>query len=154
MAVTEDARRRRPTGGRRAGYGIAIGFSAALLLVLHAWPGWQSIPFLTSDTDQVLWLVSFSLAAGIAANAVYLARDPSWLKSLGDLVTTGIGLATAIRVWQVFPFSLSSGWSAVVRVLLVIAIVGSCIGLVVQAVSSARWLSGHASHGGRMRTGH
>jgi len=102
----------------------------------------------------VLWLVNLSLAAGIAATFVYLAYDPPWLKSLGDLATTGIGLAAAIGIWQVFPFDLSSGWSTAVRVLLVVAIAGSCIALVVQIVALARWPTGHTSHGGRMRTGH
>jgi hypothetical protein len=150
--------RRRPAGrpsaaARRAGYGLAIGFSAALLFILNGWPGWQAIPFLTSDTTQVLWLVNLTLAAGIAANAVYLAYDPPWLKALGDLATTGIGLATAIRIWQVFPFDLSSGWAATVRALLVVCITGSCIALVVQIVTLARWLTGHTAHGGRVDIG-
>jgi hypothetical protein len=143
---------RRPSAGaRRAGYGLAILCSAALLIVLNGSPGWQAIPFLTSDTSQVLWLVNLSLAAGIAANLVYLAYDPPWLKSLGDLATTGIQLATAIRIWQVFPFDLSSGWSTAVRVLLIVAIAGSCIALVVQIVSVARWLAGHTPRRGHMR---
>ena len=153
MALT-DRGRRQSAGARRAGYCLAIGFSAALLIVLNGSPGWQAIPFLTSDTAQVLWLVNLSLAAGIAANVVYLAYDQPWVRSLGDLVTTGIGLATAIRIWQVFPFALSSGWSTAVRVLLVIAIAGSCIALVVQIVSLARWFTGHTPHGSHVRTGH
>lgn len=153
MAISDSARRP-SVGARRAGYCIAIAFGAAFLVVLNGWPGWQAMPFLTSEADQVLWLVNFSLAAGIAANVVYLAYDPPWLKSLGDMATTGIGLATAIRVWQVFPFDLSSGWSTAVRVLLVVAIAGSCIALVVQIVTLARWFAGHAPHGGHMRTGH
>ena len=148
-----DRVQRPPAGTRRVGYSVAIAFNAALLFVLNGWPGWQAIPFLTSDTVQVLWLVNLSLAAGIAANAVYLAYDPPWVKSLGDLATTGIALATAIRIWQVFPFSLSSGWPAAVRVLLVVVIVGSCIALVVQIVSLARWLTGHRPHSGGLRTG-
>ena len=136
MALT-DRGRRQSAGARRAGYCLAIGFSAALLIVLNGSPGWQAIPFLTSDTGQVLWLVNLSLAAGIAANIVYLAYDPPWVRSLGDLVTTGIGLAAAIRIWQVFPFALSSGWSTAVRVLLAVAIAGSCIALVIQVVSLA-----------------
>jgi hypothetical protein len=153
MALTDQARRR-PAGTRRAGYGIAIGLSVALLVVLNAWPGWQAIPFLTSATSQVLWLVNLSLAAGIAANVVYPAYDRPWVKSFGDLATTGIGLAAAIRIWQVFPFALPSGWAIVVRVLLVVAITGSCIALVAQLVSLARRLTGHTPHGGHMRTGH
>ncbi|HUK72614.1 MAG TPA: hypothetical protein VLW50_28265 [Streptosporangiaceae bacterium] len=153
MARTQPARRP-SAGARRAGYGLAIVFSTALLVILNGSPGWQAIPFLTSDTTQVLWLVNLCLAAGIAANLVYLAYDPPWLKSLGDLATTGIGLAAAIRIWQVFPFDLSSGWSTAVRVLLIVAIAGSCIALVVQIVTLARWLTGHTQHDGHMRTGH
>ena len=153
MAHTHSARSP-SAAARRAGYGLAVLFSTTLLVVLNGSPGWQAIPFLTSETAQVLWLVNLCLAAGIAANLVYLAYDRPWLKSLGDLATTGIGLAAAIRIWQVFPFDLSSGWSAAVRALLVVAIAGSCIALVVQAVSLARWLAGHSSHGGQLRTGH
>jgi hypothetical protein len=153
MAITDSARRP-SAGARRAGYCVAIAFGVAFLVVVNGWPGWQAMPFLTSEADQVLWLVNFSVAAGIAANMVYLAYDPPWLKSLGDAVTTGIGLAAAIRIWQVFPFDLSSGWSTAVRVLLVVAIAGSCIALVVQIVTLGRWFTGHTSHSGHMRTGH
>jgi hypothetical protein len=153
MAHSHSARRP-SAGARRAGYGLAIVFSMAMLVVLNVAPGWQAIPFLTSDTTQVLGLVNLSIAAGIAASLVYLAYDPPWLKSLGDLVTTGIGLATAIRIWQVFPFDLPAGWSAGVRTLLVICIAGSCIALLVQIVALARWIAGHTPHGGHMRTGH
>ena len=140
MAITDSARRP-SAGARRAGYCVAIAFGVAFLVVVNGWPGWQAMPFLTSEADQVLWLVNFSVAAGIAANVVYLAHDPPWLKSLGDAVTTGIGLAAAIRIWQVFPFDLSSGWSTAVRVLLVIAIAGSCIALAVQTVALGRWFT-------------
>jgi hypothetical protein len=102
----------------------------------------------------VLWLVNLSLAAGVAANLVYLVYESPWLKSLGDLATTGIGLVAAIRIWRVFPFDLSSGWSTAMRVLLAIAIAGYCIALVVQMVALARWLAGHAAHAGHMRIGH
>ena len=153
MAPTHRARRP-SAGARRAGYGLAIVFSTALLIILNGSPGWPAIPFLTSDTVQVLWLVNLSLAAGIAANLVYLAYDPPWLKSLGDLATTGIGLAAAIRIWQVFPFDLSSGWSTAVRALLAVAIAGSCIALVVQIVVLARSLTGPGPRGGHVRTGH
>jgi hypothetical protein len=112
------------------------------------------MPFLTSDTGQVLWLVNLSLTAGIPVNVVYLAYDPPLVRSLGDLATTGIGLAVAIRVWQVFPFDLSPGWSAAVRVLLVVAIAGSCIALVVQVVSLGRWFTGRTPHGSRVHTEH
>ena len=79
---------------------------------------------------------------------MYLAYDPPWLKTVGDLATTGIGLAAAIRIWQVFPFDLPGGWSAAVRTVLVVAIAGSCLALVVQIVALTRWLTGPSPHGG------
>lgn len=153
MAGTET--RHRPSAGvRRLGYGIAVGINAALLVVLNGWPGWQTIPFLTSSTGQVIWLVNFSLAAGIAANLVYMVKDTSLVKSLGDLTTTAIALAATIRIWQVFPFDLSSGWSTAVRVLLVVTIVGACAGLLVNVILAARSLAGHSPGSGHVRTGH
>jgi hypothetical protein len=47
--------------------------------------------------------------------------------------------------------ALSSGWSIAVRVLLVVAIAGSCIAVVVQIVSLARWFTGNTPHSGHMR---
>ena len=148
------ADRSRPTG-RRAGYVAAIVVNAALLFVLNVQPGWQALPFLTSATDQVLGLVNLSLAAGLAVNLVYLAHDPPWVKSLGDLLTAAIGLAVTIRVWQVFPFAFHGSWAwcaTAVRVLLIIGIAGCGISIVVQAVSLARFAL-HAAQGGHMSTG-
>jgi hypothetical protein len=115
------ARRPRPTS-RKAGYLVAVVVNAVLLFVLNGQPGWQALPFLTSTITQVLGLVNLPLAAGLAVNLVYLAYDPPWLKSLGDLLTAAIGLAVATRLWQVFPFAFqgappirSSGGSALTR---------------------------------------
>jgi hypothetical protein len=91
----------------------------------------------------------------LSVNVVYLFYDPPWLKSLGDLITSGIGLAVAIRIWQVFPFAFhgpAAWWSTAVRVLLFVVIAGSAISIVVQAVSLARRVTHHTPHGGRLST--
>ena len=149
------AARRPSAAARRAGYLVGIVVSAALLFVLNGQPGWQALPFLTSDTSQVIGLVNLSLAVSLSVNVVYLFYDPPWLKSLGDLITAGIGLAVAIRVWQVFPFAFhgsAAWWSTAIRVLLILVIVGSAISIVVQAVSLARRATHHTPHGGRLST--
>ena len=150
------AARRPSAAARRVGYLVGIVVDAALLFVLNGQPGWQALPFLTSDTSQVIGLVNLSLAVSLAVNAVYLFYDPPWLKSLGDLITAGIGLAVAIRIWQVFPFTFQGSaawWSTAVRVLLFVVIAGSAISIVVQAVSLARRATHHTPHGGRLSTG-
>jgi hypothetical protein len=133
---------RRPSVAvRRFGYLIAAAVNAALLYVVNVWPGWQALPFLTEDTGQVLVLVNLSLVVGVVANVVYLTYDAPWWKSLGDLVTTGVGMAVLVRVWQVFPFDFdgaSFNWALLVRVVLVVALVGAAIGVVAQFLSLAR----------------
>ena len=87
---------------------------------------------------------------------MYLAYDPPWLKSLGDLLTAGIGLAVAIRLWHVFPFAFHGSWAwcaTAVRVLLIIGIAGCGISIVVQAVSLGR-LAVRSAQRGHTSTGH
>jgi hypothetical protein len=148
---------RPPAATRRVGYLVAIAVMTAMLVILNAAPGWQAIPFLTGGTSQVLGLVNLSLAAGLGVNLVYLCYDPPWLKSLGDLITSAIGLAVAIRVWQVFPFAFHGSWawcSTALRLVLVIAIGGSAISVLTQAASLGRRMARHAPHGGHPSTGH
>jgi hypothetical protein len=87
---------------------------------------------------------------------VYLAYDPPWLKSLGDLLTAGIGLFVAIRLWQVFPFAFhgSRAWCATaVRVLLIVAIAGCGISIVLQAASLGQ-LAVRSARRGHTTIGH
>jgi hypothetical protein len=81
------------------------------------------------------------MIAGLVANLLYLFRDPPRLRALGDLVTTGIGLAAMVRIWQVFPFSFEDDaipWATVFRVALAVGIVGSAIGIVTALVALVR----------------
>lgn len=131
---------------RKFGYAIAVVINAAILYAINVWPGWQALPFLTDDTRLVLDIVDISLVAGMIVNAVFLVSDRTWVKALGDLVTVAIGLAVLVRIWQVFPFDFpdaSFDWALLVRVLLVIAMVGSAIGIVVQFVTLIRSLLGY-----------
>lgn len=122
---------------RRFGYAVAVAVNAVLLYLINDRPGWEVVPFLTDDMGQVLRLLNASLAAGVVANLVYLAHDAPWLVAAGGVVTTGVGLATLVRLWQVFPFDFGtgSGWGVVVRVLLLLAIAGSVIGVLAQLVA-------------------
>jgi hypothetical protein len=130
----------RPTpAARRAGYVVAVVVNAAMLYLANRWPGWEAVPFLTDATVLVIGLVNASLVAGVVANLVYLVADPPRLRSLGDLVTTSIGLAAIVRIWQVFPFDVSgTPWEAVLRVLLALAAFGSGVGIVVALVGLVR----------------
>jgi hypothetical protein len=136
------ATKQRPSpAARRVGYLFAAAITAAMWWVINVWPGWEQLSFLTGQTRDVLWLVNVSLVASIGADLTYVVFDPPWFKALGDLVTTGISLVVTLRVWQVFPFDFSGysfNWAALVRFILIVAVVGSIIGMTVQIVTLIR----------------
>lgn len=138
MTLTATRKPRPSVAARRTGYLIAAIVNAVLAYLVNVWPGWDALPFLTSETSEVLGWVNASLVAGIVANLVYIGRDTNRVRAAGDLVTTGIGLVAMVRIWQVFPFDFDlSGldWAIVARVLLVVGIAGSAIAMVVRLVS-------------------
>jgi hypothetical protein len=132
MAVTTETRR--PAAAtRRVGYAVAVVVNAGLLYAVNVWPGWDEVPFLTGDFSLVVGLVNASILVSLVANAVYLVRDPRWLRSLGDAATTAVGLVALLRLWRVFPFDFgdsSFDWALAAHLLLGVAIVGSVIGIV------------------------
>ena len=128
---------------RRVGYVVAVLVNVALAYLINVQPGWEDMSFLTEDTSKVLWVVNLSLAASVVANLIYMLHDDRRVKALGDIVTTAVGLVAAARIWQSFPFDFSDfavDWSYVVRGLLIVAIVGSVIGLTVQLGTVLRGL--------------
>ena len=137
-AVTE--LRKQPRQTSAAGYLVGATVNAVLLAAIHVWPGWQVVPFLTAETPAVLGAVDAMLVAGIAVNLLHVVWHPGWLTPVGVLVTTGFGLVATVRVLQVFPFSFGPGidWAAVVRVLLVLGVIGSAVGLVIALVQLVR----------------
>ena len=144
MAVAVPTRHR-STSAQRFGYLVAAVVDLVLLYLVNVAPGWQALPFLTDDTQLVLGWVNASLLAGVLVNIEHLLHDAAWLRALGDLTTTVIGVVAMVRLWQVFPFAFDGrgfDWSQLVRVLLVIALVGSAINVVVQLVNLVRALVG------------
>lgn len=138
-------RRTRPSAAsRRVGYVVSAAVNAVLLYLVNVRPGWEAVPFLTPATVLVLPLVNASMVVSLAANLVYALYDPAWLKALGDLATTAVGLAALVKIWQVFPLAFTDTtlpWETVARVLLAVGIVGSAIGILVAAVALIRGLA-------------
>lgn len=134
-----DARRRPPAtrpspAARRFGYLVAIGVQVVLILLITGDPGWRALPFLTEETTEVLPWVLAQLVASIAVNAVWLIADPPWLRALGEVLTSVMGLAAAVQVLAVFPFAFDAGstWPTLVRVVLWVGVVGSALGVLVN----------------------
>ncbi|MGY1829344.1 hypothetical protein ACI8AA_02825 [Geodermatophilus sp. SYSU D01180] len=129
--MTEVRARLPSTAGRRANAVAAVVADGVLLLLIHVWPGWEVVPFLTDGTTRVLPYVDAALVAGIVVGLLQLARPRGASAPAGTLVTTAFGLAATVRVLQVFPFDLSGGWEVVVRVVLWLGIAGGVVGILV-----------------------
>ena len=145
VVTTTKSPARRPTlAARRVGYLVSVLVNVLLLIAVNGWPGWEALPFLTADMSLVVGLVNASIVVNLVANLVYLLRDPLWVKALGDLVTTAVGVAASVRMWQVFPFDFGDAtfpWEPLARLLLGIAIVGGGIGVVAALVRLMRSLA-------------
>jgi hypothetical protein len=144
MTTHPHVTRARPSlGTRRFGYVVSIAINLALLFMVNRSPGWQSVGFLTDRTPEVLGLVNLSLTATVVANAIYSTADPDWLRALGDAVTTAIGLASLVRIWQVFPFEFDTSsvpWDLVARWVIGIGIFGCGVAIIVAVVRLVRAL--------------
>jgi hypothetical protein len=121
----------RPGRTARSGtYGGGIVVNVVMLVLINAWPGWEAVPFLTDRAPEVLGIVNASLVVAIVVNVLLSAADPPRFKALTDLAITGVGIAAIVQIWQVFPFEvLGTTWETVIRVLLVVALVGSGIAI-------------------------
>lgn len=145
--MTLTAPQRHSLAVRRTGYLMSMLVNAVLLYAANVWPGWDAVPFLTSDMALVIGLVNASIIVNLVANLVYLLRDPRWLRALGDLLTVCVGLAAMVQIWRVFPFDFSGSsfdWTLVTRILLGVGIGGSIIGIVVAIVAFVRAVATHS----------
>ena len=127
-------------GDARVGHLVGIAVNVAMLAAVNVRPGWQAVPFLTDGTPRVLGLVNLALAVAVAANVVNLVHDAPWLRALGGLVTTSVGLAAVVRVLQVFPVTEGGTTPVIARAVLVVGVAGSVIAVVVQVVTLVRAL--------------
>lgn len=131
----------RPTASRRFGYTLAVALNGGMLWIAHQLLDWDWPRFLTDDFDRLLPWVTFSFVTSMVVNAGFLVRDRGRPRALGDLVTSAVALVVSQRTWEVFPFDFvgyARDWAWLCRTLLVIAIVGSAIGVLVNAIKLAR----------------
>jgi hypothetical protein len=124
-------------GAKRFGYLLAAAINAVMLWVVHQLLDWEWPGFLTPEFDDVLPILTFSFVVSIAVNLVYAWRDAYPIKSIGEMTTAAIGFAVTLRTWRVFPFDFSgydADWSWLVRLILIVAMIGTAIGFVAESV--------------------
>ena len=126
--------------GRRFGYGVAVVVNLFMLVAVQFILDWGWLPFLTDEFATLVPWISLSLLVSIVVNLVYQFNDTPVVKSTGQILSNLISLFVTYQIFQVFPFDFSGSefdWTLVTRILLILAMVGSGIGVLTEAVKLA-----------------
>lgn len=146
MSWEQDERERRP-----AAYVGAIAANIIMIWVVNAIPGWNW-QFITEDFTAVLWALNLSLSVQIAGNALLLFVHPRLLHYVAQAAFNVVSLLALVITVTVFPFDFSGlmgeTGDLVARIVLYVAIGGTGIALVVNALKAVGSLFG-AGRGAR-----
>jgi hypothetical protein len=119
--------------------GSVIGNIVGILLVntVLLWRQYTQGVILESWVD-ILWAVDLSMSVQVIGSLILAVHRPAWLEALVQALFAAVGLVSVIVVWIVFPldFSVVVGqWlNTLVRGLLVLGMVGSCVSGIVWLV--------------------
>jgi hypothetical protein len=132
---------------RRVGYVVAAAVNAVVLYVVVNLLPWRWLPFLTDEFARVLPLLRLSLLNDRGQRGLPVVR-PAGVPVGMQIGLSAIAVAVALRVYDVYPFDFSRygpAWDVAARVLLILAVVGTIIGIVVEVVRFGRVVAGDAS---------
>ena len=129
--------------GRRIGYGIAVGINLVMVWVVYNVLEWGWPPFITEDWTRVRGVVAMSMIVAIIVNAAFILFDPRWFRGIGEAISGFASLIASLRVFSVYPFDFSpyaGPWDFLAKFILVVAIVGTVIGIVTNLGKAIRAL--------------
>jgi len=96
--------------------------------------------FITDSFPEVLWALNTSIAVSLAGNLILIFFHPRFLHHLLTAVFSVFGILATSVLLSVFPFEfaeLVGEWlNILVRIVLIVGIVGSAIGVVVNIVKA------------------
>lgn len=123
--------------GRRLGYLIAIVVNAGFLLAVTVGDLDERLDFVTEDFSRVSGYVVASLVVSLLVYVAFLAYDPPWFKSLGQICSNLFGVIAVARLWSIFPFDYADhgvDWTPLTRIVLAVVIGGGTISLLAELV--------------------
>ncbi len=123
--------------GRKLGYAIAIGLNLVGLIIVNNILDWGWPAFITGDFAEVVPWLNIAMTTGIVLNILYMARDDRLMKSGGQVVSNLLSLYVTYRVLTVYPFDFGAyefNWDLIAHFVLILALIGSGIGVITEAV--------------------
>ena len=120
------------TAGAYIGSIVAL---AIMLFVANRIPSWDW-RFITDDYPAVLWALNLSILVQLAGNAILVFVHPRFLHYLAQTVFNIVSLLALVILTSVFPIDFSylvgNAGNTALRIVLIIATVGTGIGVVVN----------------------
>ena len=124
---------------RMTDYIFSVIFNIAFLVVVNKVPDWN-IVFIIDSFPDILWALNTYLAVSIAGNLVLIFFHPRFLHHLLNAVFAIFGILATSVMLSIFPFDFSNlvgEWlNILIRIALIVGIVGSAIGVVVNIVKA------------------
>jgi hypothetical protein len=126
-----------------SGYIASAIFSGVLLWVMNQLPAWKPF-FLLDSYAEILWAINMSLTVQIVLNLVLIFFHPLFFHYLTQTVFNLVSIVALVWIIRVFPVDFSSRpgeWlNLVFRIVLIVALVGTAIGGIVNLVHFFRSL--------------
>ena len=88
--------------------------------------------FLTGSYVTVLPAIIISLCVTILAHAAFLVYDRAWFRHLVQIGQHIVSILVMVVIYVIFPFALGQPWPLLVRILLILGLIGTGIGVLVE----------------------
>ncbi len=116
-------------------YYVGITVNIILLYALNNIRYLNSSVLDTNKYISCLWAINLALTIGILGNFILLIRRPRWLYHASQLIMNLTIILAFYIIFQQFPFNfVSSLYQTAVKVILIIIMVGTGIGAIVELV--------------------
>ena len=124
--------KQRSRPNRIGNYIAAVIVNIILLVVLNKLPDWN-VRGLAPSYQDVLWVINLSLGVQVAGNFLLIFFHPLYLHHLGQALFSAFSAFAVWRIYQVFPFDLTSvtdaiGWfDTFLKVFIMVVFIGTVI---------------------------
>lgn len=112
-------------------------FIAAVIVNIICWYiannllNWN-LSFISPTFSDVLGILNLFLITAIIINFIFIFYNASWFRNLLSIITAILGVIVAYTFLTVFPFILNDTLALALKILLVLAIIGSFIAIIVH----------------------
>ena len=116
----------------KSGYVGTIIFSLIFFYIINNLLNWH-IYFITSDFNEVLWIINLSILATIIGNVLLLLYSPIRFIHAVKLIMNIISFIAVYTVYTVFPFNFyNSFYNWGFNILLILALIGIVIAIIIE----------------------